>query len=90
MAMCDAHYRFTAIDVGALGREGDRGIFATSILAELLENNDLNLPGPEEMPFSKKVLPYVIVGDEGFPLKTFLIRPYPGRAQGTLDLRKKI
>ena len=24
-------------------------------------------------------LPYVMVGDEGFPLKKFLLRPYPGR-----------
>jgi hypothetical protein len=32
MAMCDAKYRFTIIDLAALGREGDRGIFAFSQL----------------------------------------------------------
>ena len=24
-------------------------------------------------------LPYVIVGDEAFPLKNYMMRPYPGR-----------
>ena len=32
-------------------------------------------------------MPYVIVGDETFPLKTYLLRPYPGR---DLSIDKRI
>jgi hypothetical protein len=29
-------------------------------------------------PNSEKTLPFVIVGDEAFPLNKYLLRPYPG------------
>lgn len=90
LAMCDANYRFIMTDVGAHGREGDSGIFSSSDLFEALSNNTLGLPPPERMPFSERVLPYVIVGDEAFPLMTCLMRPYPGRGSGNLPLSAKI
>lgn len=90
MAMCDARYRFTVIDVGACGREGDAAIFASSELAVALENNTLQLPAPKRLPNSTKVLPHVIVGDDAFPLKPYLLKPFPGRGNGTLSLPKLI
>ena len=92
LGLCDAHYRFLVIDVGAPGREGDAGVFGSSVFAQYLENQErgvfpnLNLPGPDQMPFSEAVLPYVFVGDEAFPLKINLMRPYAGRGKGTLSL----
>lgn len=90
LAMCDAEYKFIYTDVGAHGREGDSGIFASSDLNDGLSKNSLNLPPPELMPFSDRVMPYVIVGDEAFPLMQNLMRPYPGRGSGNLPLSSMI
>lgn len=50
----------------------------------------VNLPNPQVLPGAEdgSECPYMIVGDEGFPLKPYLMRPYAGRS---LDCdRKKI
>ena len=41
--------------------------------------NCMNLPGPEVISndYSRKELPYYLVGDEAFPLQLWLLRPYP-------------
>ena len=56
-------------------------MFARTLgLGQSLENGSLGLP-PDSCPpgsTSSIALPHVIVGDEAFPLKTYLLRPYPG------------
>lgn len=78
MAVADAQYKFTYVSVGSSGSESDGGIFAKSDLIRCLESSSLGLPSAT--PFSDgTMLPYVIVGDEAFPLRTYLMRPYPRR-----------
>ena len=44
------------------------------------ENGTINLPKPNTVEgCSYDPLPYCMVGDEIFPLKNWLMRPYPGR-----------
>lgn len=38
----------------------------------------MNIPGPKSLPGTSIQLPHVILGDEAFPLKPYLMRPYPG------------
>ena len=71
MALVDADYKFLYVDVGCNGRISDGGVFRHSSLSSALENNDLNVP-KERMGF----LPYVVVADDAFPLKTYLTKPY--------------
>lgn len=78
LALVDANYKFIIVHVGEMGKNSDGGIFSRSILARKLETNTLNIPGPKTMPGTNCVLPHVIVGDEAFPLKSYLMRPYPG------------
>ena len=84
------------IDVGAAGREGDAGIFATSKFENLLSNSEqgiqpnLELPEPSQLPCSRRVMPYMFVGDEAFGLRENVMRPYPGRGRGTLSIIQKI
>jgi hypothetical protein len=37
----------------------------------------LSIPNSKPLPNSEEPLPFVIVGDEAFPLKKYLLRPYP-------------
>ena len=47
-------------------------------LGKSLEANMLNISNSKPPPNSEEPLPFVIVGDEAFPLKEYLPRPYPG------------
>lgn len=84
----DANYNFIAVDVGAYGKNSDGGILAHSNLGKSLENDLLNIPNNEFLPITNNSAPYVILGDEAFPLKTYLMRPYPGKQLD--DLSKRI
>jgi hypothetical protein len=77
--LADARYRFIAIDVGAYGKQSDGGIFHHSSLYQLLNSNNFNMPNAKKLPLSDVELPFVILGDEGYPLLTYLMRPYPRR-----------
>lgn len=41
-----------------------------------LEQGLIELPHPEPLPGRRDPFPFVFVGDEAFPLKTYLMRPY--------------
>ncbi|KAJ8880305.1 hypothetical protein PR048_016771 [Dryococelus australis] len=43
-----------------------------------LADGSLSLPKDKPLPGMQKPMPYVTVGDEAFPLKPYLMRPYPG------------
>lgn len=85
MALSDANYGFTAIDVGAEGRFSDGGLFRTWNFGKALSNNPelLKLPPAELLSNSERTLPFVFVGDEAFPLLKNLMRPFPGRGSGS-------
>jgi len=79
LALVDAHYNFITIDVGAYGKNIDGGILMHSKLGKMLETNNLNVPSSSTLPGTSCTAPFVILGDEAFPLKTYLLRPYPGK-----------
>lgn len=71
----DADHRFIHVEV--VGGEDNDDTFASSTLYKLLENNQFNIPASSHFPNSTIRAPNVLVGDSGFPLKTYLMRPYP-------------
>jgi hypothetical protein len=86
-AIVDADYKFLYVDVGRNGRISDGGIFANSPIYQKLESGHLKIPKDEPLPDRIKPVPYMIVGDDAFPLKTYLMKPYPSR---NLQLTQRI
>ncbi|XP_036325448.1 protein ALP1-like [Rhagoletis pomonella] len=83
MAMCDPDYLFLFVDVGALGSQSDGGIFARSAFGNMILRNNLELPPADNIPAKLNIFQYYFVGDNAFPLKPNLMRPYPGRNLST-------
>ncbi|KAM4026847.1 uncharacterized protein ACNLHF_022713 [Anomaloglossus baeobatrachus] len=87
MAVADAHCNFVAIDVGAYGSTGDSRVLRTSQIGLQILQDCVTLPAPQPLPGSTDPVPFVMVSDEAFPLRTNLLRPYPRRG---LDNRRRI
>ena len=64
------------MECGAEGRVSDGGVFRASHLYRALEERTLRLPEAAVPEYGSTRLPFVIVGDEAFPLKNYLMRPY--------------
>lgn len=76
MAVVNANYEFTMVDVGVNGRISDGGVLSHTNFGKALSENSLNLPDPCALPMSDKILPYAFVGDDAFQLSDHLLKPY--------------
>lgn len=79
LAIVGPDYKFICIDVGGYGKNSDSGIFDESVMGRKFENEQFALPAAKSLPNQTATTPYVLIGDEGFPLKTYLMRPFPYR-----------
>ena len=91
LAICDAKYNFTLIDLGQYGSNNDSGVLLNSEMGMRFEEKTLSVPDDEVLEgININKLPFYLVGDEIFPLKTWLLKPYPGNlteAQRILNYR---
>lgn len=79
MAVVD--YSFRLVDIGYYGKNSDAYIFSNSNIGRYLADGKLGLPEDKELLGCPEhgPMPHILVGDEGFPLKSYLTRPFPGR-----------
>lgn len=77
LALADANYCFTYVYAGCNGRVSDGGVFADSTLSTAMETNSIDIPDPTQLPGMEQPLPFVIVGDDAFALKRYLMKPFP-------------
>lgn len=76
LALVDANYKFIVVRVGAFGKNSDTVILRNYSLGIGLQDGTLNIP-PAKIPSGgNKMLPHVVVGDNAFPLCTYLLQPY--------------
>lgn len=78
MAVADADKKFLIVEVGARGKQSDGGTFSASQLYQQLEANEFNVLPDQSIPGTNAKVPIVLIGDEAFPLKPYIMRPYRG------------
>lgn len=71
----------TYINVGAPGRESDGGVYCNCSLSHALENNTLHIPSARPLPGRENPTPFVVVADDAFALKPYLMKPFAFRNQ---------
>ncbi|KYQ50119.1 hypothetical protein ALC60_10812 [Trachymyrmex zeteki] len=77
MGACDADYKFTWVDIGQYGSVSDGGVWNNIDFVQDLEAEEVDLPLPSPLPGEDIPFSYVFVADEAFPLKKYIMRPYP-------------
>ena len=70
MAVAGPNYECLYYDIGTNGRVNNDGVWNICSLSKALKEGTFNFA-----PHS--CLPYVLVGGDAFPLKFYLMKPYP-------------
>lgn len=88
LAISDANYRFTLVNVEPFVRDKETDDFNRCRLRKQLYKEKLRIPDPEMLPNTKDCpVPYVFLGDESFALQKHILRPY---SKNFLSIPKKV
>lgn len=79
MAIVGPDYKFICVDIGGFGKNSDGGIFEVSNMGKKFEENMMNVPASKNLPGKNEPCPHVVIGDEAFGLKPYLMRPFAYR-----------
>lgn len=77
LACVDPQYKFTMVDIGAYGSQGDPGTFSASQFGRAILTESLPVPPPLPLPGTNLVWPHFFIGDEAFQLRRNFMRPFP-------------
>lgn len=72
----DANYKFLWVDVGTPGSASDAQIWNRLELKETIEDGTIGFPDPAPLHKDDRPVPYFIVGDDAFALKSWLMKPF--------------
>ena len=75
------------MNVGSQGRCSDGGVFSHTSLYHAIETNSAGLPEKACLPGTQHQLPYAMVADEAFPLRSYIMKPF---AQRNLTYRQRV
>ena len=86
LALVDGQYKFRWVDAGTAGSCSDAQIFNASQLKRKIEDGRIGFPDPAPITQGGRDVPYFILADDAFALKTWLMKPY-GRRMLTREER---
>ena len=87
LAIAGPDYEWLFASVGTNGRMKDSGIWNKSSLRRAIENREIGLSEPRALPYCLEKIPFVILGDDGFALKNYMMKTFP---QSNLAIEKRI
>lgn len=87
-AIVGPDYKFLCVDIGGYGKNSDGGIFEQSTMGKKFESVTFSVPQENPLPGQHKPVPHVLIGNEAFPLKPYLMKPFAYR-QSRQDQRKE-
>lgn len=67
LAVVDADYKFSIVDVRGYAKQSDGGTFRASAMFNLMKNNQLNIPPNGNLPNTNINMPFIFIGDEASP-----------------------
>ena len=83
----DGDSKFLWVDMGAGGSTSDDQSFKHTNLKYKIEDSSIDLPDSESLGIGGPKLNFFILGDDAFPLKLWLMRPYSSH---TMDLKEMV
>ena len=83
LALVDGQYKFRWVDAGTAGSCSDAQIFNASQLKRKIEDGRIGFPDPAPITQGGRDVPYIILADDAFALKTRLMKPC-GRSSAIL------
>jgi hypothetical protein len=78
-ALVDADYKFIWADVSGKGAASDAQVFNDSDLKTCMDDGTIGFPPPEPLTNDTEDVPYFLVGDDAFALRTTMMKPYSRR-----------
>ena len=78
LVLCDANYKAIWAHVGSPGSESDCGIYNDSPMFQSIQDGTIKLPPPEPLPNDTEDTPYFFIGDDAFPLRQHMLKPFSG------------
>lgn len=87
LAVADADYKFTYVNVGGYGKDCDSNILKQTHFWKMLTSRGLNIPDPKPLHPEGLKVPYVFVADDAFPMHEHIMKGYGGH---NLTTKQKI
>ena len=81
MAICDANCEFLYVDIGCNGRVSDGGVWDNTSISSRIATETAGLPDDRKPRGSERMLPYVFVADDAFPLQRHIMKPFSHQTQ---------
>ena len=79
LVLCDANYKAIWAHVGSPGSQSDCGIYNESPMFQGIQDETIKLPPPEPLPNDTEDTPFFFIGDDAFPLRQHMLKPFSAR-----------